>query len=152
MKSQSLEMRPRNQSFLKLSGDFNIEDTSLETTVIFTSVLSLEAYMWVVSHFSCVWLFAILWTIACQAPLSMGCSRQDTGVDYHAFLRGIFLTHESNPHLLCPLHWQAGSLPLVPLGKPSSNFFLLIVEHTSMCIHVYPHCTVDFLGQWSNSI
>ena len=114
MKSQSLEMRPRNQSFLKLSGDFNIEDTSLETTVIFTSVLSLEAYMWVVSHFSCVWLFAILWTIACQAPLSMGCSRQDTGVDYHAFLRGIFLTHESNPHLLCPLHWQAGSFPRVP--------------------------------------
>ena len=88
MKSQSLEMRPRNQSFLKLLGDFNIEDKSLETTVYFTSVLSLEAYMWVVSHFSCVWLLAILWTIACQAPLSMGCSRQDTGVDYHAFLQG----------------------------------------------------------------
>ena len=24
---------------------------------------------------SCVWLFAILWTIACQAPRSMGSSR-----------------------------------------------------------------------------
>ena len=23
-----------------------------------------------------------------------------------------------NPHLLCLLHWQAGSLPLVPPGKP----------------------------------
>ena len=30
-----------------------------------------------VSHFSCVWLFATLWTIAGQAPLSMGFSRQE---------------------------------------------------------------------------
>ena len=29
------------------------------------------------SHFSRVQLFATLWTIACQAPLSMACSRQD---------------------------------------------------------------------------
>ena len=31
----------------------------------------------VLSHFSCVWLFATLWTIACQAPLSMGLSRKE---------------------------------------------------------------------------
>ena len=29
------------------------------------------------SHFSRVWLFATLWTVACQAPLSMGFSRQE---------------------------------------------------------------------------
>ena len=29
------------------------------------------------SHFSCVQLFATLWTVACQAPLSMGFSRQE---------------------------------------------------------------------------
>ena len=29
------------------------------------------------SHFSCVQLFVILWTIACQAPVSMGFSRQE---------------------------------------------------------------------------
>ena len=28
------------------------------------------------SHFSCVQLFATLWTVACQAALSMGFSRQ----------------------------------------------------------------------------
>ena len=28
------------------------------------------------SHFSCVWLFTTLWTLARQAPLSMGFSRQ----------------------------------------------------------------------------
>ena len=31
----------------------------------------------VLSHFSCVWLFVIPWTIACQAPLSMGLSKQE---------------------------------------------------------------------------
>ena len=31
-------------------------------------------HAWVLSH---VWLFATLWTIACQAPLSMGFSRQE---------------------------------------------------------------------------
>ena len=29
------------------------------------------------SHFSCVWLFATLWAVAHQAPLSMGFSRQE---------------------------------------------------------------------------
>ena len=29
------------------------------------------------SHFSCVWLFGTLWTVAHQAPLSMGFSRQE---------------------------------------------------------------------------
>ena len=35
----------------------------------------------------------------------------------HILLQGIFQTHGSNPHLLCLLHWQAGSLRLVPPGK-----------------------------------
>ena len=30
---------------------------------------------------------------------------------------GIFPTQGSNPHLLCILYWQVGSLPLVPPGK-----------------------------------
>ena len=29
------------------------------------------------SHFSWVWLFATVWTLACQAPLSMGFFRQE---------------------------------------------------------------------------
>ena len=33
--------------------------------------------MRVLSHFSRVWLFATLWTVAHQAPLSMGFSRQE---------------------------------------------------------------------------
>ena len=39
-------------------------------------------------------------TVARQSPLSMGFSRQDTGVCCHFFLQGIFPTQESNPDLL----------------------------------------------------
>ena len=31
----------------------------------------------ILSCFSCVWLFATLWTVACQVPLSMGFSGQE---------------------------------------------------------------------------
>ena len=43
---------------------------------------------------------------------------ENTGVGYHFLLQGIFLTQGSNSNLLCLLHWQAGSLPLAPPGKP----------------------------------
>ena len=68
--------------------------------------------------FSCVRLFATQWTVACQAPLSMEFSRKNTGVGCHALLQGILLAQGSNPHLSCLLHWQVGSLPRVPPGKP----------------------------------
>jgi len=68
--------------------------------------------------FSRVWFFASLWTVACQAPLSMGFSRQEYWSGCHALLQRIFLTQGLNLDLLHLLHWQVGSLPLVPLGKP----------------------------------
>ena len=68
------------------------------------------------SRFSRVRLFATLWTIAHQAPLVPG---KDTGVGCHALLQGIFHTPGLNLRLLRPLHWRAGSLTLVPPGKPT---------------------------------
>ena len=44
------------------------------------------------------------------------------------FSKGIFPTQGLNPHLLCLWHWQASSLPLAPLGKPSrwcAHFYFL---------------------------
>ena len=64
-----------------------------------------------------VQLFAIPWTVAHQAPLSMGFSRQEPWSGL-----GIFPTQGSNWCLLHFLHWQAGSLPLAPLGSPPSPF------------------------------
>ena len=36
-------------------------------------------HAWILSCFSCVWLFATLWTVAHQAPLSMEFSRREYG-------------------------------------------------------------------------
>ena len=43
---------------------------------------------------------------------------KNTGVVCHALLQEIFPTQGLNPCLLHLLHWQAGSLPAEPLGKP----------------------------------
>ena len=59
------------------------------------------------------------WTVARQALLSPAFAPgKKTAVDCSALLQGTFPTQGSNPHLLHVLHWQAGSLPLVPSGKP----------------------------------
>ena len=71
---------------------------------------------------SCVWLFVTLWTVACQTPLSMGFSRQNSRVGCCALLQGIFLIQGSNPQLLCLFHWQAGSLSLAPPGNPQTSY------------------------------
>ena len=60
------------------------------------------------SHFSSVWLFSTSWTVAHQAPLPMGFSRQEYWSWLPCPLQGIFLTQESNPYLLGLQHWQAG--------------------------------------------
>ena len=46
---------------------------------------------------------------------------KNTGVTCPFFLQGIFLTQESNPGLLCLLHWQWDSLPLNHLGRLPTN-------------------------------
>ena len=47
---------------------------------------------------------------------------KNIGVGCHALLQGIFPIQGSNPHLLCLLLWQAGSLPLAPLGKSRMSY------------------------------
>ena len=71
------------------------------------------------SHFSCIQLFATLWTVALQAPLTMGFSRQEDWSGLPWPPPGGLLTEGLNLHLLRPLHQQAGSLPL---EHPGSHF------------------------------
>ena len=72
------------------------------------------------SRFSRVWLYD---PMAHSPPgssvhgLSPG---KNTGLGCHTLLQGIFPTQGLNPCLLCLLHWQAGSSPLVPPGKPQA--------------------------------
>ena len=72
-----------------------------------------------VKSLSRVRLFATLWTVAHQAPLSMEFS-QARILEWVAifFSRGIFLTQGLNPYLLHLLHWQVDSLLLSHLGRP----------------------------------
>ena len=58
------------------------------------------------------------WTVARQAPLSMGLPRQESWSGLPCPLPGIVLTWGLNPHLLRRLHWQVGAFPQAPPGKP----------------------------------
>ena len=73
--------------------------------------------MCMLSRFSHVRLFVTLWTIAHQAPLSKGFSGQESWSGLPFPSPGDLPDPGIKP-LLCLLHWQAGSLPLVPPGKP----------------------------------
>ena len=70
------------------------------------------------SLFGRVWFFVSARTVARQAPLSMDFPGKNTGVGCHALLQGTFPIQGLNLYLLCLLHWQAGSLPLVSPRKP----------------------------------
>ena len=71
----------------------------------------------VLSHFSCVRLFATPWAVARQAPLSVGFSRQEywSGLPY--LPPGSLPNPGLKLHLLSLLHWQVVSWPLASPGK-----------------------------------
>ena len=73
---------------------------------------------------SYVLLFAVPWTVAHQAPLSMEFSRWAYWSGFPC-LQGIFPTQGSRLRLLCLMHWQADSLPLTLLGRS-----LIAIGHT----------------------
>ena len=114
------------------------------------------------SHLSPVGLFANPWAVARQAPLSMGFSKQEYWSGLPCPPPGDLpdpgikpRTQGSNPGLLCLLHWQAGSLPLVPPGKPFHDcvirlfyshvlllgtvIIIIIIIFTHMPIHTQIH-------------
>ena len=80
-----------------------------------------------------------LWTVACQAPLSMEFSSKNTGVGSHALLQRIFPNQGSNPCCLCLLHfWQIlyqlshqGSK--IPKGKVCCSFFSTKYNKLDIC-------------------
>ena len=59
---------------------------------------------------------AILWIVTCHAPLSMDFSDENNGTGCHFLLQDISPTQGLNPRLLCLLHWQANSSPLLHPG------------------------------------
>ena len=68
------------------------------------------------------------------------------GVGSHAVLQGSFLTQGLNPCLLCLLHWQAGSSPLEPPGKPINLLVRTQFCFVSTCIALL-NLTQNAVGQ-----
>ena len=107
----------------------------------------------VLSRFGRAQLFATPWTVAHQAPLSVGFSRQEywSGLPYPP--PEDLPNQGPNPCLLRLLRWQAGSLPLAPPGKPqclgtrkAHLFLMLRVPHGSTEALLYPVTGVS--GWW----
>ena len=66
---------------------------------------------------SCPTLSVTAWTVARQAPLSMGFPRQNTGVGCHFHLQGIFLTQGLSGHLPQVSYITGRFLTTEPPGK-----------------------------------
>ena len=90
------------------------------------------------SCFSSVRLFAILWLIACQAALSMGFSRQEHWSGLPLPSPGDLSKQGIEPASLSSLlHWEVDSLPLVPPEKPRKWSWKVETSFTQACIIVW---------------
>ena len=77
---------------------------------------------------------------------------KNTGAGCRFLLQGIFLTQGLNPSLLGLLHWQVGSLPLAPPGKPLalSQDNLQPGSFTKIFVYFWRSCALAFSshGEW----
>ena len=127
----------------------------------------LHLHVQISSLVCCVQLFVTPRTVVCQAPLSMAFSRQQ-------YWSGLLCPSPGDlPHpgiklkcLLCLLHWQTGSLPLAPPGKPLSygvgsdsktNGLIPITCDFCLCFTVtrvssHPQCFVCFTFAGATSL
>ena len=81
-----------------------------------------EIHVCALSCFSRVQLYATLWTAARQAPLSMGLFRQEYWSGLPRPPTGNLFDPGIKPtSLKSNLHWQVGSLSLMPPGEPMKS-------------------------------
>ena len=72
----------------------------------------------VLSCFNCVWLFETLWSVACQAPLSLGFSRQEYWSELSCPPPGDLPDPGFDLEHPASLALQESLLTAKPLGKP----------------------------------
>ena len=83
------------------------------------------------NHFSHVWLFVTTWTVAHQAPLAMGFSRQE----YCSGLPHLLPGDLPNPGIKpVPPALQVDSLPLSYQGSPGNAMLLLLLLSRFSCV------------------
>ena len=97
------------------------------------------------SHFSSVQLFVTPWTVAQRSSIHGVLQARILECVAISSSRGSFRPRDQT-HVSCLLHWQAGSLPLVPSGSPSTNL--------NVCFMSAPQssffgCTMQHVGSSS---
>ena len=86
------------------------------------------------SHFSCICFFATPWTVACQAPLSMGFSRQEYGSGLP------FPTPGDLPNRgIKPVSLKSPALETLPLASPGKPHHSPLSSVTQSCLTLQPH-------------
>ena len=139
--------------------------------IAFSTQVPKSEYKWpeyvhvcMLSCFSCVRLFVTLWTVALQAPLSMGFPRQGSGVGCHALLQGLFNTGIEPTSLMSHAlaagffttrtTWKAHKWP-GPLHIFSCKQELTILlntfltdcsRHVKLCL-TFPQMVIDYDGR-----
>ena len=83
-------------------------------------VLCMLMHSCMLSHFSRVWLFVILWTVALQVPLSMGFSRQEYWSGLPCLPPGHFPDPGIKPVSPAATALKSSSLPLSQQGSSAS--------------------------------
>ena len=102
--------------------------------------------MYVLSRFSCVWLFATPWTIACQAPLSVSFSRQEYWSGWPCPPPGGLPNPEIEP--LCILHWQAGYLFTITATWEDRCVCVCVCIFVCVCVCMYiPYLLYPYICQ-----
>ena len=86
-----------------------------------------------------VWLFVTPWTVARQAPLSMGSLGKNTRVGSHSLLQGLFPTQGSNPDLL---HCRQVLYQVSHQGSPVWHVSVFRRPHASVGGLPRRHCRV----------
>ena len=89
---------------------------------IFSNIYIIDLSKTCMMLFSCVWFFATLWTVACQASLSMGFSKQEYWSGLPCPPAGDLPDPEIEPASPATSTSQADSLPLRPQGNPSQKY------------------------------
>ena len=125
---------------------------SIKSLTSFVSFISACAFKHYLNIYSVSILYIFKCYVCCYHKL-LFCpwdSPDNTGVGSRALLQGIFLTQGSNTCLLSLSHWQAGSLPLAPPGKPiyiylstmsiaiiNYIFLIYFVTSTKKCLFMF---------------
>ena len=93
-------------------------------------------------------LFAIPWTVALQAPLCMGFSKQEYWSGWHALFQGIFLIQGSSPGLLLLLQtgrWILYHCATWESGYPCVCVCVCVCVFVCVCIQFFSFIALKYL-------